>query len=494
MRSFRSIMFPSLGIFSLVTLAGCGSGNGGSPTLPNLTGKFSNGSLNGSYVYQIHGTTVSSPYRELGVFTADGQGHITSGTDDFDAGALSSNSTTGSYQINSDGTGFIGLNSTGLGQQAGSAQITLAITLVSSSKVNLIEADAFANAAGVAELQTSTIAPTGIFVFRSHQIAFNSSQSPISEVGAINVASGAVTGNLDQNLGGTSNQLTVSGSLGNPSAAGRGTASFTDSANATTNFVYYVVSNGKFVSMITTPGNVGSGSGEAQSGAVTNGLSGNFALGSRGDIGITYDAVATVGQMTLAAGNIGSGTIESMQVGVYSQPLNITGTATPTPLTNGRVAITYTSSAGTVQQTFWLVSPSRAFFLTNDPNKVEDGTADLQTVGSFGTSTISGQYSMVMDGVDFGTLQFLSRIGAMRFDGAGKLTLSELANSSNSGSGAISPGALSGTYQVSANGRVTVPIGGGTLDIVMYAISGSDAYALQVDVGTNTSGMVNLQR
>ena len=153
MRKFKPFLFPA-GILSLLTLAGCGSNNGTLTLHP--TGNYSAASLKGSYVYQIHGTTVSGPYREAGVFTADGAGNITSGSDDFDAGAISPSNPTGTYQVNNDGTGFITLNSTGLGQNNGVSQITLAITLVSSSKVNLIEADAFAEAAGVGELPVVT--------------------------------------------------------------------------------------------------------------------------------------------------------------------------------------------------------------------------------------------------------------------------------------------------------------------------------------------------
>jgi hypothetical protein len=40
---------------------------------------------------------------------------------------------------------------------------------------------------------------------------------------------------------------------------------------------------------------------------------------------------------------------------------------------------------------------------------------------------------------------------------------------------------------------VTGTLGGSTLNLVMYAVSGSNAYALQTDVGTNTSGTVELQ-
>ena len=54
-------------------------------------GNFSKASLNGQYVYQIEGFDFSTnlngvPYREAGVFTANGNGNITSATDDFSEG------------------------------------------------------------------------------------------------------------------------------------------------------------------------------------------------------------------------------------------------------------------------------------------------------------------------------------------------------------------------------------------------------------------------
>ena len=79
------ILYLCLGLVSLLLCAGCGSNNGGVPGfIPK--GNFSNASLNGQYVYQIEGFDFSIPnnvvpYREAGVFTANGNKIITSATD-----------------------------------------------------------------------------------------------------------------------------------------------------------------------------------------------------------------------------------------------------------------------------------------------------------------------------------------------------------------------------------------------------------------------------
>ena len=216
-----------LGAAVLALFAATGCGYGGN-TIIHTSGNYSNASLNGTYVYEIHGEPVSGFYREIGAFTADGAGNITAGSDDssVNAGGLPVNFT-GSYTVGNDGTGFITFNNTGLG-----GSITLAITLVSSSKIELMEADSFA-ATGEANLQTSTAAPSGTFVFRLHEEASAQNQnSQASEVGGASISGAAVTGGqMDQNLGGTSTLLNLTGgTFSAPGTLGRGTATITERA------------------------------------------------------------------------------------------------------------------------------------------------------------------------------------------------------------------------------------------------------------------------
>lgn len=469
-------------IFALAFAVGCGGG--GNVVLPPPTGNFSVASLNGSYVYQVHGSSNLGPYREVGVFTTDGAGNITGGSDDLSVAGVISHSITGTYTVANDGTGFLTINPTALGQ------LTFAITLASSSKVYLMEADVLEDGAGVAELQSSAT-PAGTYVFRLHQLALTG-QNPVSEVGAMTITGGAVAGSFDQNLGGTSSQLTLtSGTFNSPSPLGRGTGSITDSTNSTTSFIYYVVNGGKLALLVTNSGVIGAGSAEAQSGTVANGLSGSYAFGSRGDFATFFDAAATVGQFSASGGNITTYSDDFMQLGSYG---NDSFTGTYTTQANGRVAVSLNS--GAQQNVFWMVNPSRAFFLVNDPSRVEDGTADLQTVASFSAATFNKQYAMIMDGVDF-TPEILARIGTATFDGSSKLSISELLNASNSGAGGQPPlgGPPIGGYTVATNGRVagTLSNASGPLTLVMYGVSGSDAYALQVDPGFNTSGIIELQ-
>jgi hypothetical protein len=501
---FRKPAFLA-GLASIFAAIGCGSSGN---VIAHQTGSYSNASFKGSYVYQMHGFVVSStgslsPYREVGVITADGNGNITAGIDNANvqgtgAPASQSTSLTGTYSIANDGTGQLLLNATALGTLLSSSQITFAVTLASSSTANLMEADFFINGSGVANLQDSTAAtstPTGPFVFRLHDDA-NAQAASESEVGLLNISAGSVTGAADEGLVSSANSLTISsGNITAPNSSGIGTITFTDSSSVTTSLIYCVVNSSKFVFLPATAGVVGSGSAEAQSGTVSSGLSGTYAFGSRGDdLSSGVGGVATVGEFTASGAAISSGALDAMDDGNYAGAVTFTGTAAASPSAQGRVAATLSAGPTMV---LWLVSPARAFFLFENEGAAEDGTADLQTGSSFSAATITGQYALVMDGLDFVNGQALSRIGTLQFDGSSKITLVELSNGSGTGSGAQNPGTLGGNYQVGGSGRITTQItgtNGSGPDMVMYAVSSSQAYALQTDSGENTSGTIQLQQ
>lgn len=493
-------LFLPLGIFSLIFCAGCGSGNG-HPFIPK--GNFSNASLKGQYVYQLSGTDTSSgstlPYYEAGVFAADGNGNLTSVSDDLSEGATPNLTTgTGSYSIKNDGTGSLSLPSNTFGAA------NLAVTMVSSSKVYLIEGDAGLNSSGMAELQDTTAissAPSGTFAFRQHTVdSAQSFASSAASVGVFTVSGGTVTsGTLDVdrgailNNGGASPLTLTSGAFIAPGTLGRGTGTFIDSSNITFSFIYYIVDANNVRLLSNSSGVLGIGRAEKQSAPT---LSGSYAFGGRGDTMTTrINGVDTVGAFTASGGSITGGAIDSVEDGTsFSNQLITSGSYAQT--SNGRATVTLTTSGsfGVLQATVWMVSPARGFFLvTNDSKAVEDGTLDLQS-GTFSNATMNGQFAFMMDGFD--TTQFLDRLGTLTWDGTSKLTLNEVANSSITGQGALSPGVLTGSYSVSGNGRAVGTINNLSLtnnDLVFYLISGSDAYLLQNDTGVQINGMISLQ-
>src|SRR5215472_3406291 len=178
---------------------GCGSSGSSIP----ITGNFSNSSLNGNYEYQLFGTAIDvnqnvTNFAEAGVFVADGNGHITSGTDDFNqSGSFGSNAITGNYTIGKDGNGIINFT---LINQPTPNTFSFAVTMLSTSKLYVTEADLFANGAGEANKQDTSkfaSAPSGTFVVRTHTVS--SAQlvggiGSVATVGRLNFSAPSVTG------------------------------------------------------------------------------------------------------------------------------------------------------------------------------------------------------------------------------------------------------------------------------------------------------------
>jgi major membrane immunogen (membrane-anchored lipoprotein) len=479
-------LYLSLGLVVLLCLyTACGSSNG---TVTGFIpqGNFSNASLNGQYVYQIEGFDFSSsatgvPYREAGVFIANGSGGITSATDDFSEGStVLTTTSTGTYAISKDGTGSVSFNNA-LGT------INLAVTMVSASKVYLVEGDQVLNAGGLAEKQDATViaaAPSGTFVFREHDI--DAAQSTGS-VGAFTVSGGTVSsGSKDENRAGVLSSLTFTGGSFNAPdpLTGRGSGTLTDSSPATSSFFYYIVdaNNVRFLSQ--DVGVVGSGRAEKQTGTPT--LSGSYAFGSEGDTIGFLSSVNSAGRFTASSGTINGGARDTVQDG--SSAVNVTFTGTYTQAAGGRASVALSTAANS-NLVVWMISPARGFFVVDDPTTVQEGTLDLQQTATFSNSTMNGQYGLVMDGFDAGGAK--DRVGTLQWDGSGNLILNEFTNAN----GVITvPIVLSGSYSVSSNGRATGSISSLSNGLVFYLISGNDAYVLQNDPGVQIDGTLSKQQ
>lgn len=473
-----------------ITGVGC-SGN---------TGSFSNASLpaNSQWTFELSGwqgnTSASSgisPYREAGVFTADGKGNLTAAADDFyqqglggTTGLFSNTGLTGSYNITANGTGTLTLKFPNT-----STTENWAITMQGNS-FYIIETDNFASAHGVAHMQTSPFAaPTGTFAFRVHALGSVSGFS--AAVGTMSVTSGTInSGTVDLLNGGVLSTVAVSGAFAAPDTTGRGTATIAYGGSSFT-FVYYVI-DANTVQLFENDSNLGLGRMEAQIGAgsLTNAsLMGPYAFGSFGDTANSYDGTKTVGQITAdGAGGLSSGSYDGAQDGTVSSIASVTGSYNMSA--NGRFTLQINGAgASAVSIVGYLVNTGRAFFLINDPTKVEDGTMDQQSGSAFTTSSLTGQYAMVMGGYD--PTDVVDRSGVVSSDGNGNLNTSYVLNRT----GVVSaPGCISGTYTVAANGRVLANVSSLSSNLIFYVVNANEVYVLQGDGGTEIFGGLALQQ
>ena len=483
MNTLACLTWTRRGLIPLAALAGvlftssCGS-SGSSGNIPT-TGNFSRSSLKGQYIIAQTGTVVTSSgtstaaFSETIIFSADGAGNVSVTVDDFNqAGQFLTPTTlpeTGTYTISGDGTGTLSIGGS-----------SYAITMIDDSRFYVVEQDGGATSSGYGELQGTTSAtPSGTYVFKSHRL------SNSSRVGQMNIAAGVISGTEDLlDIGLTSTNVAISTSVGmsTPDSSGRGSFTLSDG----TSLNYYVVNAGKFDFM----SNVGSleiGSAEAQTGTfslATLAAGSSYVFGSSGDTGVSgAGGVHSAGVFTTdGAGGITAGTVDFVEDTALNSDVNVTG-GSYTLAASGRGVLNLTLSSGTIgPQIFWMVNNSRAFFLVNSSTGVEDGTYTLQTGAPF--SALTAQAAFTMDGFDGGG--FKDRTGVFLPTTAGVLNWGQVSNSflPSNPPGIVGSLGTTATYQVSANGRVTVVVNNVTTStpgIVFYLSSPNTGVMVEED-------------
>jgi hypothetical protein len=442
-------------IVGVLFTAACGSGSGSRIT--PLGGSFSRASLKGQYVMAHTGTAVNQsgnsadPFSETLVFTADGAGNLSVTVDDFDQDNQQLHPPTlpetGTYAISSDGRGSISVGGA-----------SYAITMIDDGHFYVMEQDGGATSSGYGELQGTTAftaPPSGNYVFKSHKVTAIA-VNPSARVGGITIAAGAISGTEDLlDLGTQSTSVAVSSSVAMTAPNTNGEGSFTLSDG--TSFNYYVVNSSKFHFMANN-GSLEIGMAEAQSGSfslATLAAGTSYVFGSSGDTTVSgSQGIHSAGVFTVdGAGNVTAGTVDFVQDTVVNSGLAVTS-GTYTLAASGRGTLNLTLSGGTISpQIFWMVNSSRAYFLVNSGAAVEDGIYTLQTGGPF--SALTSQAAFSMDGFD--SNGFKDRVGIFNPTGTGTFKWNQTSNSFLPSAlfGAVSTLGTTGTYQVSANGRVT---------------------------------------
>ncbi len=491
----RRLLMALAAMTGVLLIAGCGS----SGTHVLVTGGFTNASLKGTYSYTLKGygfnansSTVANFFVEGGVFTADGNGTITAGTDDFveavgsTTQAFPGNAVTGIYSINKDGTGDLRFNFT-----AGGSEV-FRITLSDIGDLYMEEDDGFGTSAGSAHLQTSTTTPNGTFVFRTHDVFVSAT------MGTMAISAGAVNGSfvMVQSGAAVTGSIGAGGSMTAPTG-GRGTVTYT--VNGIPHSAeYYVVSSSQFMLLDTTTNILSIGLAEQQSNVTFSvaSLSGPYAFGSSGETATGF--VNTVGAFTTdGVSQVTAATSDSVQDGSVSSDQTATGTyLIDNSIANGSGSFTI----GGLKRDIWMVSPTRAYFIALNGANVEDGTIDQQT-GTFTNTSLGTQAAFFMHGFDgnsgSGNGLLKDRVGTLVPSGTDSLGTNYVASffdpNPNVLAGGSSSNVFTGTYLVASNGRTTTQLNGFTNNIVLYLTTNSTGYVLQADTGINMSGTFTAQ-
>jgi len=242
------------------------------------------------------------------------------------------------------------------------------------------------------------------------------------------------------------------------------------------------------------------GQAEAQTGGpfTDASLTGTYVFGSSGDT-LNVAGIHSVGLFaTDGAGHITAGTFDSVQDGNPTTAISLNPGSTYAVNNIGRVDALLNLSTGiTNEKVMYLVSPTRAYFLVNDPVNVEDGTLDKQTGSAFTNTSMKGQYAFLMDGFDANQqLPYRDRVGTWTPDGAGAVKTSYVASGYLPSVPPVSTAtsnSLSGTYAVDASGIATASVNNLSSNLIFYMVSANSGYMLQADTGVDIGGAFTIQ-
>ncbi len=492
-------------VFSLAFLAACG---GGGPANPGTgAAGFTTASFTGRYVFTLMGQcasvcTSTSAIRSVGTMVSDGNGNITSGVWDFNAGGTDSTFTglTGTYSVASDGK--VSLNLT-----AGGNTDSYLILLTSTAGGYIVSTDAAWSLSGVVEAQSASAIgtqPAGNYVFEASGLTAGAAAWALA--GEMNLGTSSAV--LDMNNNGTTTNL-ASGTVASTTydtTTGRGVLTLTTGTLPTMSFAYYVV-DANTLEMVSDDVTGGSqGRAEVSGGAVASGsvLSGPFAFMSAGfptsTVGPIFFSQVTEGGLFTGdgTGNLSSGVIDTVY-GANGQ-INLSFTATGAVTTSGGVtrdALTLAPASGatvpaTTHANVWLTSAGRGFFVTTDGDRAESGILNAQSGGP--TYANSGTYGFYQAG---------AVISGGSAEGVNNATLFK--NSSGSVTGYTqglnllgSPSLNTGTGTFSNDstniGELTLTNTSiGTEHFRIYQYSPSNAFIIEADQGAVSSGLMTLQ-
>ncbi len=442
----RKMLLTLISLVALTALVACGGGSNSNfiATPPNPSGGnnagYSNASLKGNYVFAVNGANTTNSYAVDGIFSADGNGNITSGVRDTinDGGGQTFNEPiSGNYSVNQDGRGQVVLN-------GASGQVIYRFVLYSSSSLlspvvgNLFQDGTTSNsvifdAIGTIEAQsTPATTLTGPYVLRLDGEDVN--RLVYGAVGSLtlNGAGSVSSGTIDENDAGMFGaQLAVSGGIYSLTAAnGRGTLGYvtpnstaaTSSPQGSHNFIAYYVSPSRVELLSTDPKFFLHGFANMQAATVsgtTAAFTGDQVFSISG-IDNSGNAAQETGRFTLdGAGNLANAVEDFNDGGTLSTALAFTGTYNVTA--GGRWQANLTFSNSSLEMVGWQVSPRLSVVLTDSSTLLETGSMQAQTLGLTNAS-ITGNYGENLVGFDFntgnGTLESFESTGNFSADGA----------------------------------------------------------------------------
>jgi hypothetical protein len=436
------------------------------------TGSAANNSeLSGHYAFLFHGfdDATGSQVAAAGSFTADGKGKITAGIEDENGpgGLKASMPFAGTYNIGSDNRGAFTIDTA-----AGSRTYAVVVNSIASGvaeKGRFVEFDdtigtSGQRGSGVLRRQDTTAFAqskvTGPYAFGFDGQDATGNREGI--VGSFNTdGTGTIsTGLADQNIAGTANNPTLTGSYTAPSINnGRATMKLNTSSALSLDLSVYIVSGNEFL-IVTTNAVASDG---LLSGTVLSRTSNSFDNGSLNAAAVYYQlgvnpsspTAQSFAESGLLSADGSGGITVTYDKKLGSAPVQgKTFAASYAVQGDGRVSISGWYGDGTNPlRILYLVDKNKAFFLDASAG-VGFGFVEPQSAAppsGFSNASLSGNFSAATASPSVSPNP--NGCGLASLDGSGNFT--QITNLSSTSGLSVDQG-TTGAYSIATNGRGTV--------------------------------------
>jgi hypothetical protein len=274
---------------------------------------------------------------------------------------------------------------------------------------------------------------------------------------------------------------------------GRGSMSLADSQGGTSNLRLVMASNneGRVIEFDTYANGTGFLEKQDPSAFMNSALTGGYAF--------HFDGVSATAEMSAAgrfsangAGAMTAGVEDINDGGVVSP--NVAFTGTYDVASNGRGTATVNNPDGTSQFSFYVVSARKLIFVSLDWVPAFLGIVTQQTLPSFSTASLMGDYAFLQTG--YSSTEVAYTAGRFTADGLGAIS-GGFKDDNNTG--AVTENvSFTGTYLISSNGRGTATLSNlttppDTTDIAFYLVSPETAFFVRTDSGPVASGSLFAQ-
>jgi hypothetical protein len=454
---------------------------------------FNNSSLKGTYIFSLSGVDLNGfGFYAVGAITADGNGNITAGAEDFNdlsSGYAQATSLSGTYNVTADGRGTLTFTNSISNTPFSFA---FALRALNSGALNETDTNVVAGTGSLEQQATGVATPSGNYAYG---YSGTGNCGPFNAAGIFALSGAVLGGTQDLNCGGSiTKSQSLSGSYGSVGTMGRGTGKFT-SAVGSLNFVYYVVSANRYRLLCTNAATffLGTADLQTQPSFANNNFNGNYVVNISANTsqgGVSYTLI----QFNASGGNVSSGHYDVNDTGTVGQA-SLSGAYSLN--SNGRISGSFNVNGASLPFAMYLISPSQAYYVDERTSVIGGGnvyaqasavTANAAWAGSYATK----QFGYFVAGGGILAINATSISGQISADGNGNLA-GTLDINDPPPLNIVLNQTLQGTYSVGnvAPGRTTLSITtpqDGTRTFVGYIIDPTRLLLLETDAGLTAGG------